>query len=92
MISITANSPDLGIIEISDSSLSYDRNIKAKLYAEIGVPEYWLADIKRGILFAYSDSNGIAYRLVRQFHHGDTLAPALLPDCPIWLDVFLPQG
>ena len=56
------------------------------------MPEYWLADIKRGILFAYSDSNGIAYRLVRQFHHGHTLAPALLPDCPIRLDVFLPQG
>jgi Uma2 family endonuclease len=79
------------VVEIADSSLSYDRNVKAKLYAETGVPEYWLADIKRGILFAYSDSNGIAYRLVRQFHRGDVLAPALLPDCKIRLAVFLPQ-
>src|SRR5439155_14857700 len=33
------------IVEIADSSLAFDRNIKAKLYAEMGVPEYWLADI-----------------------------------------------
>jgi Uma2 family endonuclease len=80
------------VIEIADSSLAYDRNIKAKLYAETGVPEYWLADINRGILFVYSDSNGVAYRLVRQFQRDEKLAPALLPDCPIRLDVLLPQA
>ena len=80
------------IVEIADTSFAYDRNIKAKLYAETGVPEYWLADIKSGCLFVYRESTGISYLLVRQCHRGDTLAPALLPDCPISIDVFLPQG
>jgi len=80
------------VIEIADSSFAYDRNIKAKLYAETGVPEYWLADIRSGTLFAYSDSNGIVCRLIRQFNRGDSEAPALLPDCPIKVEVFLPQG
>jgi Uma2 family endonuclease len=79
------------IVEIADSSLAFDRNIKAKLYAEMGVPEYWLADIRGGSLFAYSDSDGSSYRLVRQFRRSDVLAPALLPDCPISIGVFLPQ-
>jgi Uma2 family endonuclease len=80
------------IVEIADSSLAFDRNIKAKLYAEMGVPEYWLADIRGGSLFAYSESDGSSYRLVRQFHRSDVLAPALLPDCPISIGVFLPQA
>jgi Uma2 family endonuclease len=78
------------IVEIADSSLNYDRKIKAKLYAETGVPEYWLGDIKNGILFAYSDSDGNSYRTIRQFHRGDSIAPQLLPDCAVQVDVFLP--
>lgn len=79
------------VVEIADSSLAYDRNIKAKLYAETGVPEYWLADIKGGCLFAYTQGTDGSYQLVRQLHRDDTLAPMLLPDCPIPIDVFLPQ-
>ena len=65
------------IIEIADSSLAYDRSIKSKLYAETGVPEYWLADIKGGCLFAYSDILDNTYRLVASFIE----ATCLCPDC-----------
>ncbi|HET9361744.1 MAG TPA: Uma2 family endonuclease, partial [Vicinamibacterales bacterium] len=31
------------IIEIADSSLEYDRDVKAPVYAAAGIQEYWLA-------------------------------------------------
>ncbi|WP_353571578.1 Uma2 family endonuclease [Candidatus Albibeggiatoa sp. nov. BB20] len=33
------------IIEVADSTLHYDRNIKAKLYAQHHIPEFWLLDV-----------------------------------------------
>ena len=33
------------IIEVADSSLSYDRGRKGSLYARAGVPDYWLVNL-----------------------------------------------
>ena len=38
------------VIEIADSSLSYDRTTKARLYARCGVPDYWIVDLVHGCL------------------------------------------
>jgi Uma2 family endonuclease len=32
------------VIEVADSSLAYDRSTKLRLYAEAGIPEYWVVD------------------------------------------------
>ena len=79
------------IIEVAESSLDYDREVKAELYAGAGVPEYWLADIKSGTLFAYSQIETGKYRVVRQLHRSDLQAPVLIADCPLPIDIFLPQ-
>ena len=78
------------IIEVADSSLEYDQDIKMHLYAETRVPEYWIANVRDDFLIAYSDIQGNTYRTVRQFRRGDTVAPQLLPDCRIPVDVLLP--
>lgn len=33
------------VIEVADTSLHYDRKIKAPLYAEFGIPEYWILNL-----------------------------------------------
>lgn len=43
------------VIEISDSSLSYDQEIKLKLYAEGGIQSYWIFNLRENILEMYSD-------------------------------------
>lgn len=32
------------VIEVADTSLAYDRSTKLRLYAEAGIPEYWVVD------------------------------------------------
>lgn len=78
------------VVEIADSSLKYDRTIKARLYAETGIQEYWVADVKKECVFAYSNPSDNEYRLVREYHRGDMIAPQLLPECKFQIDVLLP--
>jgi Uma2 family endonuclease len=78
------------LIEIADSSLEQDLSVKLQLYAITEVPEYWVADLRHHRLLIYSDPSGDSYRSVRELHRGDTVAPLLLPDCPIPVDLLLP--
>ena len=78
------------IIEMADSSLEYDQTIKAKLYAETGVAEYWIADVRNDRLLVYSDRHDNSYANCRELQRGETIAPALLPECQIKVDVLLP--
>jgi len=83
--------PDiLLIVEVADSSLEYDTSVKVEIYAILGVLEYWVADLRNNRLLAYSDPAADSYRTIREFHLGDSLAPHLLPDCRLSVDVLLP--
>lgn len=67
------------LVEISDTSLSYDSGTKAKLYAESGVPEYWILNIPDGVLEVRTDPAGGEYRRVEVLRSGQTVSPQLLP-------------
>ena len=77
------------IIEVADSSIDYDRDVKAGIYAQSRVPEYWLVDLNANLLSCYSRPEGSAYRSVRQYRRGQSLAPQLLPECVISADELL---
>jgi Uma2 family endonuclease len=84
--------PDiLLIIEVADTSLEFDTEVKLALYAIMGVHEYWVADLRNDRVLCYSEPSGDSYRTAREFQRRSTVAPRLLPDCPIQLDVFLPR-
>jgi Uma2 family endonuclease len=78
------------IIEVSDSSLDYDSTVKLGLYSILGIPEYWVADLQNNRLLTYSNPEGDAYRQVSEHHRGESVAPLLLPDCHIPVDLLLP--
>jgi Uma2 family endonuclease len=78
------------IIEVADSSLELDTTVKLQLYAIMSVPEHWIADLQNNRLLVYSDPVGDSYRNIRELQRGDTLAPSLLPDCEIPVDLLLP--
>jgi Uma2 family endonuclease len=78
------------IIEVADSSLEYDQEVKTLLYALTGVPEYWIVNVQEEIVIAQTDVDRDMYRTVRRFRRGDTLTPKLLPECRIPADILLP--
>lgn len=56
---VTAAAPNpttaLLVVEVSDSSLPYDRNYKASLYAAGGIADYWIVNLVQRQLEIYRD-------------------------------------
>ncbi len=71
------------IIESAESSIDYDREVKARVYARSGVHEYWLADLNENVLLQHSSPGDGTYRNVQRYTRGQSLAPQLLPECII---------
>jgi Uma2 family endonuclease len=69
------------VIEVSHRSLSYDLDPKRVLYAETGVPEYWVVDVKRRHVHVHTEPNRRTrgYRRVAILGTGAILRPTLLP-------------
>jgi Uma2 family endonuclease len=43
------------IVEVSDSTLAFDRHVKASLYARAGVPEYWVVNLVESVVEIYRE-------------------------------------
>ena len=50
------------LVEISDSTLRYDLDVKVPLYARHGVPEVWVIDVKHDRVYFYRSLVGGSYR------------------------------
>lgn len=77
------------IVEVADSSIDYDREFKSRVYARSGVPEYWVVDLDERAIVRCAGPRGDSYQHRRQHGTGETIAPALLPDCVIATDDLL---
>jgi Uma2 family endonuclease len=63
----------LVVIEVSDSSVSYDRNVKLPLYARAGIPEAWLIVLGKDIVEVYSTPKNGKYQKVQRLRRGKML-------------------
>ena len=41
------------VVEVADSSLRKDREVKRDIYAEAGVPEYWIVNVREQVVEVY---------------------------------------
>ncbi len=48
------------VVEVADTSLQYDRQVKKPLYAEAAIPIYWIVNLEDGQIEVYSDPTGPA--------------------------------
>jgi len=71
------------VVEVSDSSLGFDRDTKLALYAVHGVPEAWLVDLKNQRLQIFRDPGPDGYRQILLPDKAQSVAPLLLPDLEI---------
>lgn len=79
------------VIEVCETTLSYDRHVKLPLYAAAGIPEVWLISLKDQTLSRYSRPRSADYEMATNHHKGDILAPTHLPTCAIPLAEILPE-
>lgn len=68
------------VVEISDSSLSFDRNTKAALYARAGIVEYWVFDINGRRLLVHRDPREGRYTSVTAYAEHESVSPLAAPD------------
>jgi Uma2 family endonuclease len=79
----------LVIVEIADSSLRYDRRVKSQRYAQAGIPEFWLVDLKRNQIFIHTDPTTGEYLNVQTRASGDVWTSAALGGLTMPVDVIL---
>lgn len=73
------------IVEVSDTTLQYDREVKLPLYARHGIPEVWLLDVATGELSIHLDPVEGQYRLTRKPTAKEVVSPAAVPGVAITL-------
>lgn len=78
------------VIEVSDTSLAYDRRIKARRYAAAGVQEVWVIDLKGRRVFVLREPRDERYIVVTIHQGGEHISPLAFPDLSVPVDVLLP--
>lgn len=73
------------LIEVADSSLYYDRELKMPFYARHGIPELWLVDLTADAVEVYRRPGKDTYRLSLRPGLDETLAPEGMPEVTVAL-------
>jgi Uma2 family endonuclease len=61
------------VVEVSQTSLRFDRKRKLPLYARHGIPEYWIVDVVKPVLHVFHSPQGERY-----LHGSSTPRPGMV--------------
>jgi Uma2 family endonuclease len=82
---------------VSDTTLRTDRTLKASLYAEAGVKDYWIVNLKAHCIEVYREPAAMprtaftfGYQSRRLYTGDATLAPLAAPEAVISVPDILP--
>lgn len=78
------------LVEVAETSTTWDRDRKLPLYAAAGVGEVWLVDIGAATAGICRRPDGGEYRDMQTVGVGETVAPLAFPDVVMDVDVLLP--
>jgi Uma2 family endonuclease len=74
------------IIEVSDSTLADDLGDKLRDYANAGIPEYWVYDVKAKVFKVHTEPMNGDYNRRVTYRHDEAFAPLAFPeDKHVWL-------
>ncbi len=59
------------VIEVSDTTLSYDRNVKLPRYAAAGVPEVWIVDLEGSKIGIHTEPSAGGYEAFDESERGE---------------------
>lgn len=85
------------LVEVADTSVSYDRTVKGSLYAKAGIGDYWIVNLVKGQLEVYRQpveddeaTYGWRYGEGIIYQPGQTLAPLVASDSWVAVEDLLP--
>ena len=78
------------VVEVSDTTLAYDRGKKSLLYAKAGIVDYWIADLVHGQVEVRRRPVAGEYADVRVLKRGETISPLAMPEVTIEVSRLLP--
>ncbi len=67
------------VIEVSDSTVGFDRSRKIPKYASAGIPETWLIDLESGHVEVHTVPKESAYGLVKIYLRGENAVSEIFP-------------
>ncbi len=73
------------VIEVADLSLAYDTTLKARLYAALGVPEYWVVDVVTPATCIYREPTATGYAETTTVGANEPLTALLIPSLTLRL-------
>ena len=79
------------VVEVADSSLYHDRKRKSAMYAEAGIPEYWIVNLKTNRLEILREPRRKSYRSRTLLGAGDSISPVACPEATIPVSKLFPE-
>jgi Uma2 family endonuclease len=76
-------------VEVSDSTLSFDRKRKMPLYAAAGVPELWILNLRNDVILVFRDPGKTTYSTELTFYRGESLSVSAFPEVTFGVDELL---
>ncbi|MCT7948765.1 Uma2 family endonuclease [Ancylothrix sp. C2] len=80
------------LVEVADTTVEFDREVKIPLYADAGICEVWLVDIQGECLEVYRHPLGGKYEEVLKFFRGDRVGVSAFSDVEFGVDEVLGSG
>ena len=77
------------LIEVADSSLEYDRDVKIPLYASSGITEVWLVDIYEQVIIVYRYHSENGYSDIQKLSRGEKMSIQAFPEINLVVDDIL---
>ena len=78
------------VIEVANSSLEYDLSEKASLYAEAGVPEYWVVNLVDRVLMVFREPLKGSYQVRLSLDETTRVTPEPWPELTFEVSAFFP--
>lgn len=67
------------LIEVADTSLAFDREVKRPLYAQAGIPEFWIVNLNEDRIEAHRSPHDREYAETQHHERGPSLSVQELP-------------
>lgn len=77
------------LVEVSDSTIKYDRGVKLPLYAEGEIPEVWIVNLPTELIEIHTQPSIGLYQFVKIFKRGDVIKSDALPELNLIVDKIL---